>query len=120
MLRNKRLGGYKFRRQVPLGPYTVDFYCPQAKLVVELDGTSHDGQGKQDEKRDAHLGEMGLEVIRVTNSDLATVPDSVKQVIYDAVTRRIKTDPPPSPLPKREGEPEDAETTPHPHPESQP
>ena len=60
MLR-QRLGGFKFRRRHPLGHYTLDFFCPTTKLVIEMDGDSHgmgDNPGR-DERRDAWLREQG-------------------------------------------------------------
>lgn len=67
LLRNRQRCGMKFRRQHPLGPYTADFYCVEAKLVVELDGTPHHtSEGKQkDEARDAWMRSQGIEVLRV-------------------------------------------------------
>ena len=50
-VRNRRLGGLKFRRQHPLGPYIVDFYCAEHRLVVEVDGPIHEGQKEQDALR---------------------------------------------------------------------
>lgn len=81
LLRARRLGGLKFRRQVPVGPYVVDFYCAGHQLVVELDGQSHDGQSESDAKRSAFLELQGLRVIRVTNSELAKNPEGVARFI---------------------------------------
>ena len=66
LLRNRQRRGMKFRRQHPLGPYVADFYCVDAKLVVELDGTPHQTpEGKQkDEVRDAWMRSQGIEVLR--------------------------------------------------------
>ncbi len=67
LLRNRQRQGMKFRRQHPLGPYTADFYCDEAKLVVELDGEPHhtpEGKGK-DAARDAWMRSQGIEVLRV-------------------------------------------------------
>jgi very-short-patch-repair endonuclease len=50
-LRGRRLGGWKWRRQAPIGPFIVDFYCPAARLVVELDGSQHLDQTDYDERR---------------------------------------------------------------------
>ncbi|MFN3167089.1 MAG: endonuclease domain-containing protein [Phycisphaeraceae bacterium] len=83
MLRNRRLGGLKFRRQVPFGPYVVDFYCAECRLVVELDGHSHDGRKEKDAVRTTFLESEGLKVIRVTNSDLAKNPEGVGQYILN-------------------------------------
>ena len=59
--------GLKFRRQHPLGPYIADFYCPSARLVVEIDGESHSmgDRPEQDVRRDAWISEQGLRVLRV-------------------------------------------------------
>ena len=67
LLRNRQRCGMKFRRQHPLGPYTADFYCLEAKLVVELDGEPHcTPEGKRkDEARDAWMRSQGIEVLRV-------------------------------------------------------
>lgn len=68
----KRPEGLKFRRQHPFGPYVVDFYCPAARLVVEVDGASH-GMGdrpERDVKRDAWLREQGLHVVRFDAADV--------------------------------------------------
>src|SRR4051812_19660922 len=69
-LRDRALGGLKFRRQYTLGPYVADFYCPAARLVVELDGDSHVEQAEHDERRTAWLHGQGYRVIRFNNSDV--------------------------------------------------
>ena len=81
LLRARRLGGLKFRRQVPFGAYVVDFYCAEHQLVVELDGHSHDGQGERDAKRSLYLESKGLRVIRVTNRELSSDPEAVARFI---------------------------------------
>jgi very-short-patch-repair endonuclease len=81
VLRNGQIGGLKFRRQHPVGPYVVDFYCHSAALVVELDGMSHDRRASQDAARTGYLESQGLRVLRVTNED---VMDNL-----DGVTREI-------------------------------
>jgi very-short-patch-repair endonuclease len=67
LLRNKQLGGYKFRRQHPIGPFIVDFYCDEARLVIELDGGIHDGQMGYDEAWGQWLEENGYRVLRFGN-----------------------------------------------------
>jgi very-short-patch-repair endonuclease len=67
-----RPGDLKFRRQHPIGPYIVDFYCPAARLVVEVDGESH-GMGDRparDARRDHWLREQGLRVVRFNAADV--------------------------------------------------
>jgi very-short-patch-repair endonuclease len=66
-LRDRRLGGYKFRRQYLIGPYITDFVCTERKLVVELDGPLHDTE--YDRRRDAYLRRLGYRVIRIKNAD---------------------------------------------------
>jgi very-short-patch-repair endonuclease len=83
---SRRPGGLKFRRQHPLGRLTLDFYCPAAKLVIEIDGDSHSmGERPQrDAARDAWLGSQGLRVVRydardVMNALEAVVTDILRQ-----------------------------------------
>ena len=66
-LRNRQLGGLKFRRQHPLGPSIVDFYCAAKRLVVEVDGGIHDSQCDRDAVRTERLEEHGCKVIRFRN-----------------------------------------------------
>jgi very-short-patch-repair endonuclease len=68
-LRGRQIHGLKFRRQVPLGPYILDLYCPQCALVVEIDGMTH-ADTKRDVRRDDWLGAQGLRVLRVRNADV--------------------------------------------------
>ncbi|TNI51266.1 endonuclease domain-containing protein [Aeromonas veronii] len=71
-LRNRRLAGLKFRRQMPIGPYVVDFICLEQGLVIEVDGSQHGAQTNQmhDEARTAYLNQQGFRVIRVWNNDV--------------------------------------------------
>jgi len=66
-LRRKRIGSLKWRRQQPVGSFIVDFYCPELKLVIELDGASHADKGQQDTVRQSYLEEQGLTVLRFLN-----------------------------------------------------
>jgi very-short-patch-repair endonuclease len=72
-LRDRRLGGWKWRRQVTVGPYILDFLCPEGGLVVELDGGQHADQVAYDERRTRYLESRGLRVIRFWNG--AVRPD---------------------------------------------
>ena len=69
-LRGSHLEGAKFRRQVPIDRYVVDFYCHAAKLVVELDGKQHEWFADYDSGRSEVLGRLGLRVIRFTNEEV--------------------------------------------------
>ena len=76
MLRDRRLADSKFRRQVPLGPYIVDFYCAEAKLVVEADGGQH-AESPMDEVRTAWLTENGYRVKRYWNNEILQNPEGI-------------------------------------------
>ena len=71
-VRNRKLSGAKFRRQQPIGPYIVDFFCPEAKLIIELDGSHHDRdrQSEMDRCRTRFLVEVGYRILRFWNSDV--------------------------------------------------
>jgi very-short-patch-repair endonuclease len=72
VLRNKRFAGLRFRRQQPIGPYIVDFYCSAARLIIELDGAHHaDGSNPaRDEVRSRWLEVRGYRILRFWNSDI--------------------------------------------------
>ncbi|MBI3408290.1 MAG: endonuclease domain-containing protein [Planctomycetes bacterium] len=99
-LRNRRLGGFKFRRQHPVGAYVADFACVECKLVVELDGESHLSRKPRDQVRTTSLESEGWQVLRFWNTEVYDDTEAVKQSIYNACigcTRRAA--PPPAPLP---------------------
>jgi very-short-patch-repair endonuclease len=82
-LRNRQLGGYKFRRQVPIGPYFADFACLSARLVVEVDGEGHTQES--DERKSAFLHGRGYQVIRVPVEQIDESMDAVMDTIFVAV-----------------------------------
>lgn len=69
-VRARRLMGLRFKRQVPIEPYIVDFLCPEHRLVIELDGSQHQDAVAYDERRTWHLQERGYRVVRFTNDDV--------------------------------------------------
>jgi len=69
-LSKKQLKGFKFRRQHPIPPYIVDFYCPAAKLAIEVDGDSHYGEESYDIQRQNFLERQGISVLRFTNNEI--------------------------------------------------
>jgi very-short-patch-repair endonuclease len=94
VVRNRRLAGFKFRRQYPLGPYILDCYCPQARLVVELDGDSHADEEakKRDAERTGYLERRGLKVLRFWNVELAEDEESVVDgILRECAQRAIQT-----------------------------
>ena len=88
LLRRKQLAGFRFRRQAPIGPYIADFFCPEAKLIVELDGAPHadEEQAHRDAARTRWLEAHGSRVIRIWNADLFNRPVEVTEAIYQALT----------------------------------
>lgn len=83
-LRNRQLGGLKFRRQHPLGPFIADFYCAERRLVIELDGDIHNFQKEEDEQRTRQFEEFGYRVIRFQNEQIETNIASVLREISEA------------------------------------
>ena len=83
-LRGKRVGGHRFRRQVPLGPYIVDFACIQAQLVVEVDGSQH-LSSKEDQERTAWLESRDFRVLRFWDNDVLQQTNGVLETIRVAL-----------------------------------
>lgn len=83
-LRGRRLGGWKWRRLAPLGPFFLDFYCPAARLVLEADGGGHARDPQRDQARTDWLEGRGLRVLRVWNRDIGSDLDAVCRTILDA------------------------------------
>ncbi|MGC4030450.1 MAG: DUF559 domain-containing protein [Tepidisphaeraceae bacterium] len=82
-LRSRQLGGLKFRRQVPIGPFIADFACDECKLIVEIDGLQHDDRIDYDANRTATLGELGWRVVRFYAGDVVKDIDSVLMTILN-------------------------------------
>src|SRR5438034_8392082 len=104
-LRNRNFAGHKFRRQHPLYCYILDFYCPSAKLAIELDGGGHNyfvGRGR-DQTLAALLARHGIFVLRFWNHEVRKELDSVLQAIWFALGRRCGKNPSPSSSPFRKG-----------------
>jgi very-short-patch-repair endonuclease len=105
-LRNRRLAGYKFIRQAPIGPYFVDFVCRESLLVVEVDGATHstNEELRRDARRTAFLESEGFAVLRVQNEELFRRLDDVIETILAALSARpaparTPLAPHPNPLP---------------------
>jgi very-short-patch-repair endonuclease len=80
LLRDRRLGAFKFRRQEILGRYIVDFVCFDRRLIIELDGSQH-AESAYDSERDAWLRSRGFEIMRFWNSEVLTNPSGVQHAI---------------------------------------
>ena len=81
MLRAGRLNGWKFARQVPIGPYIADFAARREKLIIEIDGRSHEQTYDRDQRREAYLVTLGYTVLHITNADVARDSDSIARHI---------------------------------------
>ena len=105
-LRNHRLGGLKFRRQMSLNGFIVDFCCPDAKLVIELDGGQHAERQEQDSIRTKNLETSGYFVLRFWNNEVLRNIDGVLEEILSRASQQQRFEPPhPTPLPSGEREP---------------
>ncbi len=100
-IRMKQLKGYQFYRQKPIGDYIVDFFCPRAKLVIEVDGSHHlvGEMIEYDRIRDEYLSSFGLRVLRFTNLDVLAHIEKVVESIEEEIPEEIPLSPP---LPKGE------------------
>jgi very-short-patch-repair endonuclease len=104
-LRDRQLAGWKFKRQVPIDRFFVDFYCADAKLIVEIDGGQHGQIRERDATRTKVLEAMGYLVLRFWNNDVLLNTDGVLETIL-STANQLKSEPPhPTPLPKGEREP---------------
>ena len=95
-LRRKQVCGLQFYRQKPLAGYIVDFYCPAAQLVIELDGSQHLEQQalEYDRLRTLVLEQMGLTVLRFDNRQVLLEMDAVMAVVWGVVERMSRRLPP--------------------------
>ena len=96
-LRERRFSDYKFRRQHTFGPHILDFFCVEAFLNIELDGSQHGfpEQQQKDLERDAWLARAGVKVLRFWNGRLRREKESVRETIWRELQQRT-----PHPLPK--------------------
>jgi very-short-patch-repair endonuclease len=94
-LRNRNFAAYKFRRQHPIESYILDFYCPAAKLAIELDGGGHNYQNGviRDRAREEFLARQEIEVLRFWNHQVRQELDSVLTAIWLALERRAVRNP---------------------------
>jgi very-short-patch-repair endonuclease len=97
-LRSRSLGGLKFVRQQPIGPYIVDFICREKRLIIEVDGGGH-GIGKRDARRDQWLAKHRYRVLRFWNNEVLGNIEGVWETIFAAAS--AATPPHPNPLPAR-------------------
>jgi very-short-patch-repair endonuclease len=108
-LRGRQIEGCKFRRQYSVGAFVIDFYVPELKLAIEIDGSSHDGEEAQayDAQRQSYIESKGIRFLRFTNRQVYQELDAVVGAI-GLVVEKIRREPLPSP-PLAKGRGQDAE-----------
>jgi very-short-patch-repair endonuclease len=84
-LQRDQIDGHRFRRQVPIGPYVLDFLCVKSRLAVEVDGGQHAVAAEKDDRRTAWLKERGFRVLRFWNNDVLQETDGVVERIREAL-----------------------------------
>lgn len=99
-LRAKRFANHKFSRQVVIEPFIVDFAARKRKLIIEIDGHTHDLEDERERKRTRFLEALGYRIIRFTNTDVLGNLEGV----LTAIEMTLRETPLPSPLPKGERE----------------
>ena len=96
MVRGRQIMQAKFRRQHPIGPFIVDFFCKEARLVIEADGAPHYPKPLRDRRRDAWLRAAGFVVLRLANREILHHPDRVLNQIRRDLSAQL-----PAPLSPR-------------------
>jgi very-short-patch-repair endonuclease len=96
LLGSRRMMGCKFRRQVPIGHYIVDFLCHETRLIIEVDGGQHDLSSEQETNRTAFLQSQGYRVLRFWNDEVMTNPEGVYSLIAESLSDHPHPNPPPS------------------------
>ena len=95
-LRMKQLKGYQFYRQKPIGDYIVDFFCPKAKLIIEVDGSQHfvNETIEYDRIREEYVSSLRLKVLRFTNAEVLKHVEGVVERIEEEMNEKIPLNPP--------------------------
>ncbi len=90
-IRMKQLKGYQFYRQKPIGDYIVDFFCPKAKLIIEVDGSQHfvNETIEYDRIREEYVSSLGLKVLRFTNTEVLKHVEGVVECIEEEMNEKI-------------------------------
>ena len=97
-LRQRQIAGYRFRRQMPMGSYIVDFICLERRLIIEIDGSQHQEQQVYDARRDQWLAEQEFQVLRFWNNEVLNQTEGVLMRILEVLERT-----PPTPALPRKG-----------------
>ena len=84
---SRKQTGYKFLRQHPIGHFITDFYCRELKLIIEIDGDSHNLQKDYDYKRTSYFKARGLNIIRFSNRDVLSNIDGIKEYLFREISK---------------------------------
>lgn len=105
VVRNRKIAGFKFRRQHPFEGFIIDFYCDETKLGLEVDGKIHlqPAQLEYDQQREAYLNEFGIEIMRFPNEEVERNVFAVARMIKERLLERRKNLPSPLPLSRGRG-----------------
>ena len=98
-LRNRELGGWKFRRQYPVGSFIVDFICLEKNVVIEVDGGQHAENEALDIQRSAYLNKTGYRVLRFWNNQVLQETEAVLEAIFAILADGKQNSPSPQPSP---------------------
>lgn len=95
LLKGKQICDCQFRRQFSVGAYVLDFYCPRAKLCVEIDGIQHLSEENlmHDRIRDNYLESQGIKVLRIENTAIWSLSDVVINTIEETIKQRLNNSP---------------------------
>jgi very-short-patch-repair endonuclease len=88
MLRGRKLGRLKFRRQHPVERFILDFYCVELGLAIEVDGGVHDAKAEEDATRQAYLEDRGIQFLRFSNDEIMSGPATVLRRVSETATKR--------------------------------
>ena len=103
-LRGRQLGGFRFRRQVPIAGFIADFACPEARLIIEVDGEQHFDNANYDASRSDALAAHGYRVVRYWNNDVMSKTEDVLADIQNKLSEQSLTPSQPPPSAARKGE----------------
>jgi very-short-patch-repair endonuclease len=93
-IRGRRFAGFKFRRQTPIAGYIADFYCAEARLIIELDGESHLGKERSDDERRQALEAKGFKVLRFWDTNVYDELEAVLELVWRECEARGCASPP--------------------------
>jgi len=104
VLRGRQLGGFRFRRQFPIAGFIADFACPEARLIIEVDGEQHFENANYDASRSDALAARGYRVVRYWNNDVMSKTEGVLADIQSKLSEQNLTPSQPPPSAARKGE----------------